>query len=150
MHDTRPTPNISSSKIYIYVSWAICASKSIIDSLKWDFWFNVLTISMFNTLIPFRSLIICGSISKEWNLHLEQLVWRVDSHCRKAKSNSYLIPLFLNYLKICYFILLGIRFNKNWIVGLSSYSGTYKVSKKTPFCFEKNVFWSMGVERYFN
>ena len=38
-----------------------------------------------------------------------------------------------------------IRFNKDWIIGISSYSGTYKVSQKIPFCFEKNVVWSMGV-----
>ena len=113
-------------------------SQTITDALNWDCGFNLLVISMSNTLMPFRALIICWCISKECHLHLEQLVWRVDSHCRKAKSNSYLRPLFLNYLKIGYFILLGIRFNKDWIVGLSSYSGTYKVRQKIHFCFKKN------------
>ena len=65
-------------------------SQTITDALNWDCWFNVLVISMFNTLIYFRVVIICGCISKEYHLHLEQLVWQVDSRCRKAKSNSYL------------------------------------------------------------
>ena len=52
----------------------MCASQTITDSFDWGCWFNVLAVSMFNTLIPFRALIICGRIPKDGNLHLEQLV----------------------------------------------------------------------------
>ena len=93
----------------------------------------------------FREFIICGFVSKECYIHLEQLVWRVDSRLKKAKSSSYLRSPLLKLLQICYFIILGIRFDKDWIISISSYSGTYKVCQKTPFCFEKNVVWSMGV-----
>ena len=77
----------------------MCASQTITDALNWDCWFNVLVISMFNTLMPFRALIICGCIPKECHLQLEQLVWRVDSRCIKAKSNSYLRTPLLKLLQ---------------------------------------------------
>ena len=77
----------------------MCASQTVTDALNWDFWFNVLVISMFNKLMHFRALIICGCIPKECHLHLEQLVWRVDSCCRKAKSNFYLRAPLLKLLQ---------------------------------------------------
>ena len=77
----------------------MCASQTITDALNWDCWFNVLVISMFNTLMPFIALIICGCISKEYHLHLEQVVWWVGSRCRKDKSNSYLRDPLLKLLQ---------------------------------------------------
>ena len=61
----------------------------------------------------FIALIICGCVSKECYLHLEKLVWMVNSHCKKAKWSSCLRAPLPKLLQNMLFILPGIRIDKD-------------------------------------